>query len=188
MSPGKDTLTTNHCQSLEALIKTIKDEIIKSKQDHTPEGQKLVASADEFSKRVANLKREGVGKFPLTDKRYVDTKNGIAKFQKDVKTELANLAKKAAAAGPEEIDVALLKYTKPKFMHNATSAGTLPVWTFKYIDTATKKSGEVDITMTTAMTKDEATAKKMMSDAAIAEVKKHYPKAHVKINNQSLNS
>ena len=36
------------------------------------------------------------------------------------------------------------------------------------------------------MTKDEPTAKKRMSDAAVAEVKKHYPKATVKINNGSL--
>jgi hypothetical protein len=40
--------------------------------------------------------------------------------------------------------------------------------------------------MTTAMTKDEPTAKKLMSDAAVAAVKKHYPGATVKINNSSL--
>ena len=36
------------------------------------------------------------------------------------------------------------------------------------------------------MTKDEPTAKKQMSHAAVAAVKKHYPKVTVKINNGSL--
>jgi hypothetical protein len=97
-------------------------------------------------------------------------------------------AKATANAGPQTIDVALKSYTKPKFAHNATNAGTLPKWTFQYVDTDTKKKGEVEITMTTAMTKDEPTAKKLMSEAAVAEVKKHYPGATVKVNNTSLNS
>lgn len=97
-------------------------------------------------------------------------------------------AKAKAEDAPQEIGVALKSYTKPKFAHNATKAGTLPVWTFQYTDKATKKSGTVDITMTTSMTKDEPTAKKLMSEAAVAEVKKHYPKATVKVDNTSLNS
>jgi hypothetical protein len=187
MSPGKDTLTTNHCQTLEAIIKQVKDEIVKSKQDKSEEGKKLLAEAEHYMKRIANVKMF-VAKIPITDKKFTDTKAAVLKFQKDTKTELANLAKKADSKEPEVIDVALLKYTRPKFMHNATAAGTLPVWTFQFTDTATKKTGQVDIEMKSSMTKDEATAKKMMSDAAIVEVKKHYPKATVKINNSSLES
>jgi hypothetical protein len=95
-------------------------------------------------------------------------------------------AKVAAAPQAQAIDVALKSYTRPKFAHNASNAGTLPVWTFQFVDTATRKTGEVAITMTKSMTKDEPTAKKQMSDAAVAEVKKRYPKATVKINNGSL--
>jgi hypothetical protein len=132
--------------------------------------------------------------FPDTTARKTAlTKLGsIKKWPPDSGTETAmkklyeEAGKAPATSEPETIDVALKSYTKPKFAHNATNAGTLPKWTFQYIDTATKKTGEVEITMTTAMTKDEGTAKKLMSDAAVAEVKKHYPKATVKINNSSL--
>lgn len=116
----------------------------------------------------------------------------IKKWPPDAGTETAmkkvyeEASKATAQAEPQNIDVALKSYTKPKFAHNATNAGTLPKWTFQYVDTATKKTGEVEITMTTTMTKDEPTAKRLMSDAAVAEVKKHYPGATVKINNTSL--
>ena len=80
-----------------------------------------------------------------------------------------------------KLEVKLKSTTKPKFMHNAGKAGTLPKWTFEFQDTETKKKGEVTITMTKNMTKDEPTAKKAMADAAVKEVKKNYPKAEVKI-------
>lgn len=86
----------------------------------------------------------------------------------------------------QNIDVALKSTSKPKFMHNATSAGTIPVWTFQFTDRATKKTGEVEITMNRSMGKDEPTAKRAMADAAIKEIKKRYPNATVKVNNTSL--
>ena len=127
-----------------------------------------------------------------TRKKALDKVTAIKNWPPDSGTEAAvktlyeEASKATAQAAPQNIDVALKSYTKPKFAHNATNAGTLPKWTFQYIDTATHKTGEVEITMTTSMTKDEPTAKKLMSEAAIAEVKKHYPSATVKINNQSL--
>lgn len=145
-------------------------------------------------------KKEDVAKelasCPETDERKAaSTKlNSIKNWPPDpgTATAMKSLYEKAAAAHAEpteqNIDVALKSYTKPKFAHNATNAGTLPKWTFQYTDTSTKKVGTVEITMTTAMTKDEPTAKKLMSEAAIARIQKEYPKAHIKINNTSLNS
>ena len=129
------------------------------------------------------------------DKKTALTKlNSAKKWPPDTGT-LAAIKKAYDAAAkakdedePQELAVALKSYTKPKFAHNASKAGTLPVWTFQYTDKATKKTGTVDITMTTTMTKDEPTAKKLMSEAAVAEVKKHYPKATVKVDNTSLNN
>jgi hypothetical protein len=184
-TPGKDTLTTNHCQSLEAAVNLVKKDIEKAKAGATEEGKKLLAEAELLLKQVANVKRS-VAKIPLTHPDYLKAKTAVANFQKEAKTELAAIAKRATeAAKPANIDVALLKYTSPKFAHNAGNAGTLPKWTFQYMDTATKKTGQVEIVMEKSMTKDEPTAK-MMSDAAVAEVKKHYPGANVKINNASL--
>lgn len=178
---GKDTVTTNHLKNLELLLKQATDEVEKSKAG-TPEMRKpLVDEGDNLEKEFKNLK---VSQSKLAD--YNKTKEKVLAFQKKVKKSLAEIAQKAKEAEPAKIDVALLKYTKPKFAHNATNAGTLPKWTFQYIDTVSKKKGEVEITMSKAMTKDEPTAKKMMSDAAVAEVKKHYPKAEVKVNNASL--
>lgn len=148
------------------------DQVKHKKEDIVKE---LNALPDCTEKKAATTKMSGIKNWPPD------------KAGSDAMKKLYDAAVKAAAsAGPQEIDVALKSYTKPKFAHNATNAGTLPKWTFQYIEKATKKTGEVEITMTKAMTKDEATAKKQMSDAAVAEVKKHYPKATVKINNQSL--
>jgi hypothetical protein len=91
-----------------------------------------------------------------------------------------------------KITVSLSKTSKPKFMHNAsasggTSAGTkYPVWTFSFKDAVTGKTGSVDITMTSAMTKDEPTAKKLMSEAAIAAVQKVYPKGSVSMVSSTM--
>ena len=106
-------------------------------------------------------------------------------------TALKGLYDAAAAAVKKivdapKIEVSLTKTTSPKFMHNATKAGILPVWTFGFKDSVSGKAGSVDIHMTSAMTKDEPTAKKMMSDAAIAEVKKQYPKATVSVKSSTL--
>jgi hypothetical protein len=117
--------------------------------------------------------------------------NAVKKWRPDSGTLAAiqksydEATKVVAKAAPQNIDVALKSYTRPKFAHNATNAGTLPVWTFQYTDTAPKKTGTVDITMSRSMTKDEPTAKKMMADAAA--VKKNYP-ATVKINNSTLDA
>ena len=85
-----------------------------------------------------------------------------------------------------KIQIKLKSTTKPKFMHNAGKAGTLPKWTFEFEDLETHKKGSVTIDMTRNMTKDEPTAKKMMAAAAVAEVKKHYPKAEVSVVTSTL--
>jgi len=86
-----------------------------------------------------------------------------------------------------KIVVKLKKTTKPKFMHNAEKAGKLPVWTFEFTDDSKpKKTGEVDITMTKAMTKDEKTAKKLMAEAAKARIEKEYPDADVTVVSNSM--
>ena len=134
----------------------------------------LKTFADTPARKAAATKLASLKKWPLDA--------GTAAVMKKLYDEAA----KAAAPEAQAIDVALKSYTRPKFAHNAGNAGTLPVWTFQFVDTATKKTGEVAITMTKSMTKDEPTAKKQMSDAAVAEVKKRYPKATVKVNNSSL--
>jgi len=147
---------------------------VKHKQEEVSKELKTFADTDE--RKAALTKLGSIKKWPP------DT--GTA----DAMKKLYEAAAKAVKEEAQNIDVALKSYTKPKFAHNASKAGTLPKWTFQYKDTATNKTGEVEITMTTAMTKDEPTAKKLMSNAAVAEVKKHYPKATVKINNSSLDS
>jgi hypothetical protein len=86
-----------------------------------------------------------------------------------------------------KITVKLKKTTKPKFMHNAEKAGKLPVWTFEFTDDSKpKKTGEVDITMTKAMTKSEKDAKKLMAEAAKARIEKEYPDADVTVVSNSM--
>ena len=53
-------------------------------------------------------------------------------------------------------------------------------------DPAPPGPGEVVIDMTRNMTKDESTAKKMMADAAVAQVKKNYSKHTVKMITSTL--
>jgi len=146
---------------------------VKHKQ--TDVANELKTFADTPERKAAATKLSSIKKWPA------DTATEAA-----MKKLYEAAAKVATASAAQTIDVALKSYTKPKFAHNATNAGTLPKWTFQYVDTATKKTGEVVIEMSKSMTKDEPTAKKLMSDAAVAEVKKHYPKATVKINNSSL--
>jgi hypothetical protein len=82
-----------------------------------------------------------------------------------------------------KITVKLKKTTSPKFAHNAAKAGKMPVWTFEFKDDSKPpRTGEVDITMSKSMTKDENTAKKMMADAAKKEIEKNYPDADVVSN------
>jgi hypothetical protein len=81
-------------------------------------------------------------------------------------------AVKAAPLPTGKYQVAMTKQSKPKFMHNATQAGTLPVWTFAYWDEGqptVKKSFQ--ISMTRNMYGDENKQAEKMSDAAIAKVK-----------------
>ena len=88
---------------------------------------------------------------------------------------LYNAAVDAVSKAPlptGKYSVALKTYTSPKFMHNATSAGTLPVWTYEYWDTGlpvTKKT--FTISMTRNMDGDENKQAEAMSDAAVAKVK-----------------
>lgn len=146
---------------------------VKHKQDDV--AKELKTLPDTPARKAALTKLGSIKKWPPDS----GTETAMKKLYEEA-------AKASATPAPQNIDVALKSYTRPKFAHNATNAGTLPKWTFQYVDTASKKTGEVEITMTTAMTKDEPTAKKLMSDAAVAAVKKHYPGATVKINNSSL--
>ena len=88
---------------------------------------------------------------------------------------LYNHAQEAVSKAPlptGKYEVALKTYTTPKFMHNATQAGTLPTWTFEYWDEGvpvTKK--QIKITMTRNMYGDENKQAEQMSDAAVAQVK-----------------
>ncbi len=79
-------------------------------------------------------------------------------------------------------EVRLVSYTKPKFMHNATAAGKLPVWTFEYYDIGQPKSTtSFNIEMTRQMEGDENSQASQMADAAIAFVKKQTKASSVKI-------
>jgi hypothetical protein len=149
-------------------VKDMKEKEFLAEVGHMP---------DTEERKALQAKLKGVKKWPFSaDKGASDA----------IKKLYEAAAKAKAEDGPQKISVALKSYTKPKFAHNATNAGTLPKWTFSYVDSATKKSGEVEISMTKTMTKDENTAKKMMADAAIAEIKKHYPKADVAMTSASL--
>lgn len=78
--------------------------------------------------------------------------------------------------------VRLKSYTKPKFMHNATKAGKLPVWTFEYFDVGQPKvTATFDIEMTRKMDGDENTQAAKMADAAITKVKQETKATSVKM-------
>jgi hypothetical protein len=151
------------------------EEVGDVKHKQADVANELKTFADTPARKAAVSKLASIKKWPADS----GTEAAMKKLYDDA-------AKVAAAPEAQAIDVALKSYTRPKFAHNAGHGGTLPVWTFQFVDTATKKSGEVAMTMTKSMTKDEPTAKKQMSDAAVAEVKKRYPTATVKINNGSL--
>lgn len=95
MTPGggKDTLTSNHVQSLQAALTQIKAEITKAKAEKSEEGKDLLTEIADIEKRVNNLKAK-VAKAPLTDKDYLGTKDAIVAFQKKAKQELAAFAAK----------------------------------------------------------------------------------------------
>lgn len=92
-NPAKDTLTTNHCQTLEAMVNTVKADIAKAKAGDTDEGKELLAEAEQLLKRIANLKMF-VAKIPIADAKYTGTKDAAIAFQKQAKDVLTALAKK----------------------------------------------------------------------------------------------
>ena len=78
-----------------------------------------------------------------------------------------------AALATGKYKVAMTDYTRPKFMHNATQAGTLHTWTFEFCDEGppnVRKSFK--ITMTNNMYGDENHQAQQMSDAAVATIKR----------------
>ncbi|CAG0976763.1 hypothetical protein PHYC_01544 [Phycisphaerales bacterium] len=78
--------------------------------------------------------------------------------------------------------VKLVKTSSPKFMHNATSAGKLPTWSYTYYDEEEPtKKGSFDINMTRNMAGDENKQSKQMNDAAIALVKSKHTGVSVRL-------
>jgi hypothetical protein len=95
-NPAKDTLTTNHFQTLESVIKTVKNDIEKAKQSASDEGKALLDKAETLKSRIDNMvdKKKAVAQWPITHPDYVTLKNDVIAFQKSAKDELATLAKK----------------------------------------------------------------------------------------------
>jgi hypothetical protein len=143
---------------------------VKSLKEHAGSDSTALAAVSALSKKLEQVKN-----WPPD--------SGTEKALITLHTTAVTAVKHVTEA--PKITVSLTKTSKPKFMHNAsasggTSAGTkFPVWSFSFKDTVSGKTGEVDITMTSAMTKDENTAKKLMAEAAIAAVQKVYPKGSV---------
>lgn len=78
--------------------------------------------------------------------------------------------------------VALKTYTMPKFMHNATQSGTLPIWTYEYWDEGLRNTKrQFKITMTRNMFGDENKQAEQMSDAAVDQVKHFTSSTQVKV-------
>src|SRR5581483_1701695 len=92
-NPAKDTLGSQHCQTLEVMVNNAKAEITKAKQNDSEEGKELLAEAEQLLKRIANLKMF-VAKLPVSDPKYTGTKEAAVAYQKHVKDVLAALAKK----------------------------------------------------------------------------------------------
>jgi hypothetical protein len=87
-----------------------------------------------------------------------------------------------AAAGPKTYNLKVKSQSSPKFMHNAMSAGTLPVWKYEYWEEGNEgHKSEFDMHMTVNMEGDENHQAKAISDAAIALVKSHHTGATVKL-------
>jgi hypothetical protein len=79
----------------------------------------------------------------------------------------------AAKLPTGEYNVALKTYTSPKFMHNATQAGTLPEWTFEFWDTGVaipKRTFKISMTNNMYNANENKQAERM-SDAAVDKVK-----------------
>ncbi len=152
------------------------DEVKNEKKDIVNE----LKTFEDTDERTKALTKVNGAKFPL-DKNAASAMKTLYEAAAKAKPK-----PKPEAEGQQNIKIALTSYTKPKFMHNGTNAGKLPVWTFTATDTATKKSNPLVISMTRNMSMDEPTAKKEMSAAAIEAVKKVHPKANITIDNTSL--
>lgn len=178
MTVGKDAITsqdiTNAKKAHGELVKAA--DALHKRNAKDSKVVKFVADVAQEGKAIASW-RMGIDK----REQYTNLNKRLGLLAKTAKQLLSSV--KELGYEPDEIAVSLKNTTKPKFMHNATSAGKLPVWTFAAVDAKTKKPlGLIQVNMTTQMTKDENTAKKMMADTAVAQVKKEYPKAKVKLS------
>lgn len=177
MTVGKDAITSEDIKNAKKahgeLLKAA--EALHKRNAKDPKVVKFVADVTQEGKAITSW-RMGVDK----REQYTNLNKRVALLGKTAKQLLSSV--KQADYVPEEVAISLKSTTKPKFMHNATAAGKLPVWTFAAVDAKTKKPlGTIQVNMTTQMTKDENTAKKMMADSALAEAKKEWPKAKVKL-------
>ena len=84
-----------------------------------------------------------------------------------------------------KFEVKVTAQSAPKFLHNAQSAGTMPVWDYEYWDeglTGQKRSFKVSMEkMDVKLKGDENKQAKWMSDAAIAVVKGFTKSTEVKV-------
>lgn len=87
-----------------------------------------------------------------------------------------------AGGGPRTFNVRVKSQSSPKFMHNAVSAGKLPVWKYEYWDVAKpSEKKDFDVSMTVNMAGDENKQAKAITDAAVALIKSHHAGATVKV-------
>src|SRR5579872_3643132 len=80
-NPMKDTLGSNHCQTLEAMVKNVVSDVAKAKAGDTEEGKELLADAEQLQKQINNLKLV-IAKLPVSDPKYTKCKDAVVEFQK----------------------------------------------------------------------------------------------------------
>jgi len=146
-------------------------------------------AGDSQARKLADLALQKLGNFLLFEAKRADPNK--QKQADDIKPKVMKLFEAAhkLSAGLKlptgSFTVKVVKQSKPKFYHNASSAGKKAVWTFRYEDVGFPASnGTFDIEMDrsyASLKGDENKQAKKIGDAAIAETKKRTKSSDVKM-------
>ncbi|MCY2994038.1 MAG: hypothetical protein NTY19_40105 [Planctomycetota bacterium] len=131
MPEQKDTLGSNHVQTLRQLLKQANTLIEKAQQIDPAAVKKLEDVAGVLAIRLNNLE-EKVASLPISDKQYTDTKDAVVQLYNAAKKKAAELEKqgpkpevvfkfKGKNEATEEETVAFIKHELPSSGHGNIS-------------------------------------------------------------------
>ncbi|SFL16604.1 hypothetical protein SAMN04488518_11912 [Pseudovibrio ascidiaceicola] len=146
-------------------------------------------AGDSQARKLADLTLQKLGNFLLFEAKKGDQNK--QKQADEIKPLVMKLFEKAHELSARlklptgSFVVRVAKQSKPKFYHNASSAGKKAVWTFKYEDVGLPSvNGTFDITMDrsyASLKGDENKQAKKIGDEAVAETKKITKSKDVKL-------